>query len=150
MSRSKQSAAACGLNFRGAPHWVSSRRFHRTSCKSLSLKSFNKTLSRAIYYVVTIAVKSDAGRRQLSLGFPSLLFPGSFACQRLFCSAFVPGFQIEGVLLDVLDDVFLLNLPLEPPERAFDRLTVLYLDLSQNFLSPPSPRRATGAANPLE
>ena len=42
------------------------------------------------------------------------------------------------MLLDVLDDVFLLYLPLEPPERAFDRLAVLYLDLSQNFLPPPS------------
>ena len=85
-----------------------------------------------------MAVKYDAGLREPSVGFPPQLFPASFSCQRLFRSAFVPGFQIEGVLLDVLDDVFLLYLPLEPPERAFDRLTLLYLDLSQNFLPPPS------------
>jgi len=29
------------------------------------------------------------------------------------------------MLLDILDDVFLLNLPLEPAERAFDRLALL-------------------------
>jgi hypothetical protein len=33
------------------------------------------------------------------------------------------------VLLDVLDDVFLLNLALEATERAFDRLALLNLDL---------------------
>ena len=84
-----------------------------------------------------MAVKYDAGLRELSVGFPPQLFPGSFSCQRLFRSAFVPGFQIEGVLLDVLDDVFLLDLSLEAAKRAFDRLTILHLDLSQNFLHLP-------------
>ena len=41
------------------------------------------------------------------------------------------------MLLNVLDDVFLLHLPLEATERAFDRFTVLHLNFSQNFLPPP-------------
>jgi hypothetical protein len=34
------------------------------------------------------------------------------------------------MLLDVLDDVFLLDLPLEAAEGALDRLTLLNLDFS--------------------
>jgi hypothetical protein len=34
------------------------------------------------------------------------------------------------VLLDVLDDVFLLHLPLEPAECALDRLALLDFDFS--------------------
>jgi hypothetical protein len=41
------------------------------------------------------------------------------------------------VLLDVLDDVFLLNLPLEAAERTFDRLTLLNLDFSHAWNSLP-------------
>src|SRR5258705_267909 len=33
------------------------------------------------------------------------------------------------MLLDILDDIFLLNLPFEPAERAFDRLAFLKLAL---------------------
>jgi hypothetical protein len=34
------------------------------------------------------------------------------------------------MLLDILDDVFLLNLPLKPAESAFDGLALLDLDFS--------------------
>ena len=71
------------------------------------------------------------------LGFPTLLFSRAFACQRLLGPAFVARLQVERVLLDVLDDIFLLHLALETPQRAFDRLAVLHLDFSQNCLSPP-------------
>jgi hypothetical protein len=40
------------------------------------------------------------------------------------------------VLLDVLDDVFLLDLPLEATESVFDRLALLDLDLGQNVNTP--------------
>src|SRR5436190_584371 len=58
----------------------------------------------------------------------SLFLPVAFARQGLLGPALVSRLQIEGVLLDILDDIFLLDLPLEPPERAFDRLAVLNLD----------------------
>src|SRR5476651_1664810 len=48
--------------------------------------------------------------------FASELLTVAFASERLFRSPFVAGFQVEGMLLDILDDVFLLDLPLEPAE----------------------------------
>ena len=47
------------------------------------------------------------------------LLAASFSSQRFLDSAFLPGFQVEGVFLDLLDDVFLLNLALETSKRAF-------------------------------
>ncbi len=41
------------------------------------------------------------------------------------------------MLLDVLDDVFLLHFPLEAAESAFNRLTVLNLDLGHLVIHPP-------------
>jgi hypothetical protein len=40
------------------------------------------------------------------------------------------------MLLDILDDVFLLDLPLEPAEGAFDRLTLLNFDFSHATYTP--------------
>src|SRR5258708_38453488 len=47
--------------------------------------------------------------------------------ERLLGPSLVAGFQIEGVLLDIFDDVFLLNLPFEPTESALDGLALLDL-----------------------
>jgi hypothetical protein len=35
------------------------------------------------------------------------------------------------VLLDILDDIFLLHLPLEPAKRTFDGLAILHFHFSQ-------------------
>jgi hypothetical protein len=48
-----------------------------------------------------------------------------FSRQSLFGSTLVPGLQIEGVLLDILDDIFLLDLPFKSPECALDRFAFL-------------------------
>jgi hypothetical protein len=40
------------------------------------------------------------------------------------------------VLLDILDDIFLLNLPLEPPQGALDRLAFLNFDFSHALEHP--------------
>jgi hypothetical protein len=42
------------------------------------------------------------------------------------------------VLLDVLDDVFLLHLPLEPSESGLDGLALLNLDFSHPVYTPSS------------
>jgi hypothetical protein len=42
----------------------------------------------------------------LLFGFAPHLFPVPFPRQRLLGAALVPGLQVEGVFLDVLDDVF--------------------------------------------
>jgi hypothetical protein len=41
------------------------------------------------------------------------------------------------VLLDILDDVFLLNLPLEPAESALNRFALLDFDF-RHLQTPPS------------
>ena len=40
------------------------------------------------------------------------------------------------MLLDIFDDVFLLNLPLEPAESAFNRFALLYLYFSHASNTP--------------
>jgi hypothetical protein len=65
------------------------------------------------------------------LDFAALLLARALTRQSLLCAASVARLQIEGVLLDILDDIFLLHLALEPAKRAFDRFAFLYLDFSQ-------------------
>jgi hypothetical protein len=57
---------------------------------------------------------SGADSFLLVSNFLSAPFPG----QGFLDSAFFPRFQIEGMFLDLLDDVFLLNLPLEATQRV--------------------------------
>ena len=63
--------------------------------------------------------------------FAALLFARTFTRQRLLGAATIARLQVEGVLLDILDDIFLLNLPLEAAKRALDRLAFLNFDFSQ-------------------
>jgi hypothetical protein len=72
----------------------------------------------------------------LLLGFASKLLAITLSRQRLFRPAFVARLQVEGVLLDVLDDVFLLNLALEAAECTFDGLAFLYFDFSHELQHP--------------
>jgi hypothetical protein len=48
----------------------------------------------------------------------SSLFSASLASQRFLDSALFPGLEVEGVFLNLLDDVFLLNLPLKAAESV--------------------------------
>src|SRR6187401_3150836 len=83
------------------------------------------------------------------LRFPAHLLAIALPGERLLCSTLVPRFQVEGVLLDVLDDVFLLHFALETSQRALDRLTFLQFHLGHlvvtpflvRFLSSQSPDR---------
>jgi hypothetical protein len=56
------------------------------------------------------------------------LLAASLARQSLLRPALVTRFQIEGVLLDILDDIFLLHLPFETTKGALDRFPFLDLD----------------------
>ena len=71
------------------------------------------------------------------LGLASQFLPAPLPGKRLFCTSLVAGFEVVRMLLDVLNDVFLLHLALKPAQRAFDRLAFLHLDLSQTFPPPP-------------
>jgi hypothetical protein len=70
------------------------------------------------------------------LGLAANLFPVPFPGQGLLRPSLVTGFQVETVLLDVLDDIFLLNLPFESAEGVLNRLALLELDLGQNVNTP--------------
>jgi len=72
---------------------------------------------------------------------PKLLttpFPG----ECLFGSALVTGLQVEGMLLDVLDNVFLLYLTFEAAECTLDGLTFLDFDFSHALKHPLTRKRA--------
>jgi hypothetical protein len=56
---------------------------------------------------------------------PTLLFAQPFAGERLFCAAFLSRLHVITVLLDFLDDVFLLHFALEAAQRTFQGLTFL-------------------------
>ena len=70
--------------------------------------------------------------------FPALLFSTAFTSEGLFRPALVTRLQIERVLLDILDDIFLLHLPLEAAQGAFDGFAFLDLYFSQAFSTPSS------------
>ena len=69
--------------------------------------------------------------------FAPNLLPAAFARKRLFDALLLARLQIEGVLLDFLDAVFLLYLSLEPSQCVFDGLAILNSNLSQT-IHPPS------------
>jgi hypothetical protein len=67
--------------------------------------------------------------------FAPALFAAAFPSQGLLGPAFVSGFHVEAVFLDVLDDIFLLHLTLEAPQGVLDRLAILHPDFGQNSLT---------------
>jgi hypothetical protein len=84
------------------------------------------------------------GRRSVLLRLAPEFLAITFPRQSLLCPALVAGLQIKRVLLDILDDVFLLNLPLEPTKGTFNGLALLNLDLSHAYNTPSN---ATFKAN---
>ena len=64
--------------------------------------------------------------------FPATFLPVSFARQRLLDTQFFARLQIEGMPLDLFNDVFLLHLTLEASEGVFQGFTVLESYFSQS------------------
>jgi hypothetical protein len=69
--------------------------------------------------------------------FPPLLLAQSLPRKRFLGPALLAGFHVEAVLLDFLDDVFLLHLTLEPAQGVFQGFTLLDDDFSHFINSPP-------------
>ena len=69
--------------------------------------------------------------------FPTLLLAQSLPRKCFFCPALLAGFHVEAVLLDFLDDVFLLHLALKTPQGIFQGFTLLDDDFSHFVNSPP-------------
>ncbi len=57
--------------------------------------------------------------------FLASLFTASLASQRFFHALFLARFQVKGVSLDLLDNVFLLHLALETAQSVLEGLTLL-------------------------
>src|SRR5450759_790515 len=79
-----------------------------------------------------------------SLRFAAELLARAFTRERLLGAAAIPWFQVEGMLLDILDDIFLLYLPLEPAQRALDGFAILHFHFSQATKHPLYVRSSTG------
>ena len=69
--------------------------------------------------------------------FPPLLLAQSLPRKRFLCPALLARFHVEAVLLDFLDDVFLLHLALETPQGILQGFTLLDNDFSHFINSPP-------------
>ena len=67
----------------------------------------------------------------LIFGGAPYFFTASLAGERLLNALLFTGFEVEGVLLDFLDDVFLLNLPLKPTQCVFYRFAILNSNFRQ-------------------
>ena len=63
--------------------------------------------------------------------FAALLLPCPLARECLLGAPAIAWLQVERMLLDILDDIFLLYLPLEAAKRTFDRFAFLNFDFSQ-------------------
>jgi hypothetical protein len=69
--------------------------------------------------------------------FAPLLLAQSLPRKRFFGPALFAGFHVEAVLLDFLDDIFLLHLALETAQGIFQRFTLLNDDFCHGLNSPP-------------
>ncbi len=83
------------------------------------------------------AIPAQPGPPLNLIRFPPLLFAQSLPRKRFLCPALLAGFHVKAVLLDLLDDVFLLHLALETPQGIFQRFTLLDDDFSHCLNSPP-------------
>ena len=72
-----------------------------------------------------------AAAAQPLIRLATLLLARTFTRQRLFGAAPITRLQIVRMLLDILDDIFLLYLPFEATECAFNGFAFLNLDFSQ-------------------
>jgi len=77
-----------------------------------------------------------AESERLLVQFPALLLSAAFPSQRLLRATLVARLQIERVLLDILDDIFLLHLSLEAAQGAFDGFAFLDFYFSQASIHP--------------
>ena len=81
--------------------------------------------------------------------FPSLLLTQSLPRKRFFSAALFAGLHVKAMLLDFLNDVFLLHFALEAPQCVFQRLTFLDNDFG-HYEFTPNPVRIGFLAAPCE
>ena len=75
-------------------------------------------------------------RPRFSVLLLARLLARALSRQRFLYPFFLAGLQVERVALYLLDDVLLLNLPLETPKSVFERFTFLQSDFCQRNCTP--------------
>lgn len=75
--------------------------------------------------------------------FFSCFLAASFARQRFLHSLLLAGLQVEGVSLNLLDNVFLLHLTFKAAQRILEGLSLLNSHFGQRT-TPPNPSRLDG------
>src|SRR5260370_1448146 len=83
------------------------------------------------------APRVSRGPPQFLTPSPPLLLAQSLPRKRFFGPALLAGFHVEAMLLDFLDDVFLLHLTLKTPQGVLQGFTLLDDDFSHCISSPP-------------
>src|SRR5579872_7045990 len=73
--------------------------------------------------------------------FFTRLLTGPLPSQRGFYTLLFAGLQVEGVTLDLLDDVFLLHLALEAAKSILEGFTLLKPNFGQTYTPPDSSGR---------
>ena len=101
-------------------------------------KSAINVISKAFVTPVTVGKGCRISGRQpfLLVLLLARLLPAALASQRFFHALFLAGFQVVGVSLYFLDDVFLLNFALKPAQRILQRLTFLQSYICQIKYTP--------------
>jgi hypothetical protein len=84
------------------------------------------------------AAPGRSGPFPISVLFFASLLTGSLASQRCLHAFFLAGLQVKGVALDLLDDVFLLHLALEPAQSILEAFALLKSYFCQTD-TPPNP-----------
>jgi hypothetical protein len=79
---------------------------------------------------------AECERPLVLVQFPALLFTTTLTRECLLRPAFVARLQIERVLLDILDDIFLLHLALEAAEGALNGFAFLDFNFSHAVSTP--------------
>jgi len=70
--------------------------------------------------------------------FPPLLLAQSLPRKRFLCPSLLAGLHVKAVLLDFLDDVFLLHFALKAAQCILKRFTLLNDDFSHDLVHPQS------------
>jgi hypothetical protein len=78
------------------------------------------------------------GNVEALLGISRTLFPVALAREGFLGALLFTRFQVEGMSLDFLDDVLVLDFALEAAQRAFQGFSILDVDFSQTRLTSPS------------
>ena len=94
------------------------------------IRNNSVTLTEFLWFGI---IRSTSPNYFLLYRFSPNLFAAAFSGQCLFDALFFSRFQVEGVSFDFLDNVFLLNLAFESPQRVFDGFPILNTNFSQSI-----------------